>query len=190
MAEQDLTEHELASELIFDGALLKVKRDTVSLPDGTTGAREYIDHPGAVCIIPVLDSGEIVMERQYRYPLRAEMIELPAGKMHRGEDLLECARRELQEETGYVASKWRRLTAYHPLIAYSTERIEILLATGLRHEGARLDEGEFLEIFPMSLDQGMEWVRTGRITDSKTIIGLFWLEKLRSGAWPEGEIAE
>lgn len=181
---KNLTEHELSSELVFDGKLLQVKRDTVRLPDGSTGGREYIEHPGAVCIIPILDSGELVLERQYRYPLRTEMIEIPAGKRDAGEPLLDCARRELLEETGYVADEWRHLMAFHPLIAYSTERIDIFIARGLRHEGASLDAGEFLEVFTAPLEQALEWVKSGRITDAKTIIGLFWLEKVLAGEWP------
>jgi ADP-ribose pyrophosphatase len=174
---KDLTEHQVASESVFDGALLKVRRDTVRLPDGSSGGREYIEHPGAVAIIPVLDSGEIVFERQYRYPLRATMIEIPAGKIDPGEAPLATAKRELLEETGYTATEWRHLLTFHPVIAYSTERIEIFLARGLTHEGARLDAGEFLEVFTAPLATALEWVRDGRITDSKTIIALMWMDK-------------
>ena len=181
---KDLTEHQVASESVFDGALLRVRRDTVRLPDGSSGGREYIEHPGAVAIIPILDSGEIVFERQYRYPLRSTMIEIPAGKIDTGEEPLATARRELLEETGYTASDWRHLLTFHPVIAYSTERIEIFLARGLVHRGASLDAGEFLEVFTAPPATAMEWVRTGVITDSKTIIALMWLDKQQSGAWP------
>jgi ADP-ribose pyrophosphatase len=181
---KDLTEHQLTSECVYAGELLMVKRDTVRLPDGSSGGREYIDHPGAVAILPILDSGEIVFERQYRYPLRAEMIEIPAGKIDPGETPLETAKRELLEETGYSASQWRHLMTFHPVIAYSTERIEIFIARGLRHQGAKLEAGEFLEVFTMAPDKALDWVREGRITDSKTIIGLMWLEKILNGSWP------
>jgi ADP-ribose pyrophosphatase len=174
---KDLTEHEVASESVFDGVLLRVRRDTVRLPDGSSGGREYIDHPGAVAIIPILDSGDIVFERQYRYPLRATMIEIPAGKIDPGEAPLATAQRELLEETGYTATEWRHLLTFHPVIAYSTERIEIFLARGLSLQEAKLDAGEFLEVFTAPLATALEWVRTGRITDSKTIIALMWLDK-------------
>ena len=178
--DKDLTEHEVSSQRVYDGALLKVRRDTVRLPDGSSGGREYIEHPGAVAIIPILDSGDIVFERQYRYPLRTTMIEIPAGKIDVGEDPLVTARRELLEETGYTATEWHHLLTFHPVIAYSTERIEIFVARGLAYRGADLDAGEFLEVFTAPLPTALEWVRTGRITDSKTIIALLWLDK----GWP------
>lgn len=180
---KDLTEHELSSEQVFDGALLKVRRDTVRLPDGSSGGREYIEHPGAVAILPILDSGDIVFERQYRYPLRTTMIEIPAGKIDAGEEPLFTAKRELLEETGYSASEWRHLLTFHPVIAYSTERIEIFIARGLDHQGAKLDAGEFLEVFTAPLAEALEWVRNGTITDSKTIIALLWLDKMQAGGW-------
>ncbi len=180
---KDLTEHEVSSEQVFDGVLLKVRRDAVRLPDGSSGGREYIEHPGAVAILPILDSGDIVFERQYRYPLRRTMIEIPAGKIDPGEEPLLTAKRELLEETGYAAREWRHLLTFHPVIAYSTERIEIFLARGLKHKGAKLDAGEFLEVFAAPLADALEWVRIGSITDSKTIIALMWLDKMQTGGW-------
>lgn len=182
----DMTEREVASESVFQGALLHVKRDTVCLPDGKPATREYVEHNGAVMVIPVLDSGELVMERQYRYALRRHCLELPAGKIDAGEAPLATGRRELLEETGYVASEWRYLATIHPTVAYSTERILIYLARGLSHQGGNLDEGEFLEVLTMSLESLLELVRSGEITDVKTVIGLFWLEKLRRGEWVGG----
>jgi ADP-ribose pyrophosphatase len=184
---KDLTEHQMSSEDVFDGVLLKVRRDVVRLPDGSSGGREYIEHPGAVAILPILDSGEIVLERQFRYPLHRTMIEIPAGKIDAGEAPLATARRELLEETGYSARDWRHLLTFHPVIAYSTERIEIFLARGLTKQEARLDEGEFLEVFTAPLATALEWVRNGTITDSKTIIALMWLDKLESGGWPPAD---
>ena len=181
---KDLTEHQVSSESVFDGVLLKVRRDIVRLPDGSNGGREYIEHSGAVAIIPILDTGEIVFERQYRYPLRTTMIEIPAGKIDAGEEPLATARRELLEETGYSARDWAHLMTFHPVIAYSTERIEIFIARGLTLQEQKLDDGEFLEVFTAPLAKALEWVRTGTITDSKTIIGLMWLDKQQSGAWP------
>lgn len=182
---KDLTETRVSGEAVFDGALLHVRRDVVRLPDGALATREYIVHPGAVTIIPVLDSGALVMERQYRYPLGRELIELPAGKIDPGESTLETARRELLEETGYTAASWAYVTTIHPLCGYTNERIELWLARGLRHEGRRLDEGEFLETFPLALADAVDWVRSGRISDVKTIVGILWAEKIAAGAWPE-----
>jgi ADP-ribose pyrophosphatase len=179
----ELTETRVTHEAVFDGVLLHVRRDTVRLPDGRPAVREYIEHPGAVTIVPILDSGELLMERQYRYPVGRELYELPAGKIDPGEATLGTAKRELLEETGYVAREWRRLTTFHPVVGYSTERIELWLARGLEHRGRTLDEGEFLETLPVALGTALEWVRTGRITDAKTIIGVFWAERLANGTW-------
>jgi ADP-ribose pyrophosphatase len=179
----------LAGEAVYDGVLLHVRRDTVRLPDGRPAVREYIEHPGAVTIVPVFDSGELLMERQFRYPVGEVLYELPAGKIDPGEPTLATAQRELAEETGYAAREWRYLTAFYPVVGYSNERIELWLARGLEPLGApRLDDGEFLETFPVALAIALDWVRTGRIADAKTIIGLAWAEKLAAGAWapPEG----
>lgn len=175
---KDLTEGLLASETVFSGKLLQVHRDRVSLPDGTTGLREYIRHPGAVVVIAQLPGGELIFERQFRYPCGRVFIELPAGKIDPGEDIALCARRELLEETGYVAQNWRHLGVMHPCIGYSDERIEIFLATGLSHEGACHDEGEFLEVFTLPLAEAQAAVFDGRITDAKTITALFWAAKV------------
>jgi len=182
----DMTEHEVASETVFQGALLHVKRDSVRLPDGRPATREYIRHNGAVMVIPVLDSGELLMERQYRYAMRRHCLEFPAGKIDPGEEPLATGRRELLEETGYVASQWSYLATIHPTVAYSTERILVYLARGLRHEGGELDDGEFLEVLNLSLEHLLDLVRSGEITDVKTLIGIFWLEKLRRGDWVTG----
>ena len=182
----DMTERELATETVFRGAMLHVKRDTVCLPDGKQATREYIEHSGAVMIIPVLDSGRLVMERQYRYAMRKHCIEFPAGKIDPGEEPLATGRRELLEETGYVASEWSYLATIHPTVAYSTESIYVYLARGLRHEGGELDDGEFLEVLELSLEELLESVRTGEVTDVKTVMGVLWLEKLRRNEWRAG----
>ena len=176
-----LHEEQLTYEPAFQGRLLKVFRDEVKLPDGKNGVREYIKHPGAVVVIPVCADGRLIFERQFRYPLRRAFLELPAGKLDPDEDILACARRELQEETGYVGAEWRHLGVMHPCIGYSDERIEIFLATGLHHVGHAWDEGEFLEIIRMPLAEARAEVFDGRITDAKTITALFWAERELAG---------
>ena len=180
---KDLSERRVSSRLVYDGKLLKVRSDTVRLPDGGAAEREWIDHPGAVAVLAVTDAGELVMERQFRYPLSRDMIEVPAGKIDPGEDPLATARRELKEETGYIASEWTHVATIHLAIGYSNERIEIYLAKGLGRETAKLDEEEFLEVFALPLATALAWVREGRITDSKTVASLFWAEKILGGEW-------
>ena len=182
----DLTEHETGSETVFQGKLLHVKRDSVRLPDGKPATREYIEHNGAVMVIPVLESGELVMERQYRYVTRKHCIEFPAGKIDPGEEPLATGRRELLEETGYVAREWIYLTTIHPTVAYSTERILIYLARGLEQRESKLDEGEFLEVIKLSPAALLELVQAGEISDVKTVMGALWLEKLQRGDWVAG----
>lgn len=179
----DLTEKRIDGKVMYDGNFITVCKDNVLLPDGSTSTREYITHPGAVAVLALLDNGKLVMERQYRYPLHREFIELPAGKIDDDEDILFCAQRELLEETGYVAREWVHLTTAWPCIGYADECMEYFLARGLTHEGSRLDDGEFLEVFELSLEDALEWVRAGKISDSKTIVGLFWLDKVLNGAW-------
>jgi ADP-ribose diphosphatase len=171
---RDFTETQLTTKLVYDGRLLKVREDTVRLPDGKTARREYVQHPGASIIIPMLDDETVLLERQYRYPLKRHFYELPAGKIDAGEDPLETARRELKEECGYQANDWQHLTTLHPCIGYSDERIELYLARELAHVGSALDDGEFLELVSLPVREALAWVNTGRITDVKTITGLLW----------------
>ena len=178
----DLHETQLDSQLVYDGGFIKVRKDHARMPDGSVRTREYIEHPGAVAVLAELADGRLLMERQFRYAPRREFIELPAGKIDHQEDILLTAQRELLEETGYAASEWTHLTTAWPCIGYADERIEYFLARGLTYRGRQLDDGEFLEVFELSLEQALDWVRQGRISDGKTIVGLFWLEKLR-GAW-------
>jgi ADP-ribose pyrophosphatase len=177
----DLTEKQLDTAVVYDGGFIKVNKDRVLLPDGSVSTREYITHVGAVAVLALLDNGNLVLERQYRYPVQSEFIELPAGKIDHQEDILLCAQRELLEETGYVATEWKHLTTAWPCIGYANERMEYFLARGLTYRGSKLDEGEFLEVFELSLTEAIGWIRQGRITDSKTIVGLFWLEKELNG---------
>lgn len=181
--DKHLKETRIDGALAYEGHFLKVQRDRIALPDGKETAREYILHPGAVVILPLLPDGRVLLERQFRYPLDRVFIEFPAGKIDAGEAPLACAQRELEEETGYTASHWQHVTTIHNAIAYSDEHLELYLAQGLTPGQARLDDGEFLETFSASLDEMLDWVREGKITDVKTVIGVFWLDKLRSGAW-------
>ena len=181
-ADPNLREQGVSGAQVFRGHFLDVRRDEVRLPDGKNGVREYIKHPGAVVVIPVCDDGRLIFERQFRYPLHRAFLELPAGKLDPDEDILACARRELQEETGYEGDDWRHLGVMHPCIGYSNERIEIFIARGLKHVGHAWDEGEFLEILTLSLAEAREAVFDGRITDAKTITALYWAEReLREG---------
>ena len=177
-----LVETRIASEDVFDGKLLHVKRDTVRLPDGKTATREYIAHPGAVMIIPRLPDGKLLMERQFRYPLARIFIEFPAGKIDPGEDPATTAARELLEETGYTAERWSHIGTLHPLITYSTERIEIYTADGLTFIGAKLDAGEFVEILSATLEEALAWLDRGEVTDAKTMLGLLLLSRRSAGA--------
>lgn len=179
-----LYEELIDSTSVFKGKLLDVRRDRVRLPDGHESTREYIVHPGAVVIVAIQDNGELLFERQHRYPLRRAVLELPAGKIDPGEDIRNTAIRELLEETGYSATEWRYLGVMHPCVGYSDERIEIFLARGLRRESARqLDHGEFLDVLSLTLAAAIDAVREGEITDAKTITALFWAEKVNAAGW-------
>lgn len=180
----DLTERSLHSETVFRGDFLKVNRDRVSLPDGRQGVREYIVHPGAVMIVPLLDDGCLLLERQYRHPMGRVMLEFPAGKLDAGESLLDCARRELREETGYRAREWAHAGVLHNAIAYSNEGIQIFFARGLRAGERQLDDGEFLELTTLSAEELDLACARGEVTDAKTLIGLLWLQRWQAGAWP------
>ncbi len=190
MNDDPLREVCLDSEELFNGSLLHVLRDTVRLPDGREACREYVDHPGAVVIIAELPNGKLVFERQFRYPLDQVFLELPAGKLDPAEEPLAAARRELREETGYVAQHWYHLGVMHPCIGYSNERIEIFFARGLTQIGNQLDDEEFLEILEMSAAEADQAIRTGRLTDGKSIAALYWAQRLLEGRWPlqEGRV--
>jgi len=167
-----LEETRRSGERVYDGALLDVRRDTVALPDGGSAVREYIVHPGAVLIVPVLPDGALVVERQHRYPLNRVLVEFPAGKRDPGETPLATAQRELREEAGYAASAWTRLGVIHPVVSYSTEAIELYVAEGLTHVGRALDDGEFLDVIAMSAEAMLAALDRGEITDAKTVAAL------------------
>jgi len=179
----ELKETRIDGALVYDGGFLKVTRDRVSLPDGKITHREFIRHPGAVVVLPLFDDGTVLLERQFRYPLNRVFIEYPAGKIDPGEDHLACAKRELQEETGYTSDDWHFLCTIHNAIAYSDELLDIYLARNLVAGPAKLDAGEFLETYTATVPELLEQVRSGAITDVKTVIGTFWLEKILAGDW-------
>jgi len=179
-----LLERFVRGEQVFKGVLLDVRRDTVAMPDGSPATREYVVHPGAVVIVPLLDDGRLVLERQYRYPVGRAMLEFPAGKLERGEPPLPCALRELVEETGYRARQWAVAGVLHNAIGYSTEVIHLLFARELTAGERALDHGELIDLVLLSESELDAACRRGEVTDAKTLIALLWLQKWRSGAWP------
>ena len=187
MSDHHLIETKISSESLFQGSFLHAFRDHVALPDGNVAFREYVVHPGAVMVIPLLIGSdgelEVVMERQFRYPVGQVMMEFPAGKLDPGEAPFCCAQRELLEETGYSALEWARAGVMHPVISYSTEFIEIWFARELSTGPQSLDEGEFLEVFTATPAQLLRWCREGQVTDAKTLAGAMWLQNYLSGAW-------
>ena len=187
MSDDHLIEHRVHQEEILRGRFLHAFRDTVRLPNQNLATREYVVHPGAVMVIPMLDTPEglrLVMERQFRYPVRQVMTEFPAGKLDAGEDPWLCAQRELLEETGYTAHQWARAGVLHPVIAYSTEVIEIWFAKDLSLGERQLDTDEFLDVFTASPAELMAACQQGLLTDAKTLTGLLWLQNVQSGQWP------
>ncbi|OZI59791.1 NUDIX domain-containing protein [Bordetella genomosp. 11] len=178
-----LIEKPLKQETLFEGGFLRARRDTVQLPNGHSTTREYIVHPGAVVVVPMLDDGRVLMVRQYRYPIGRVMIEFPAGKLDAGEDPLSCGQRELLEETGYRGGAWAAAGAMHVAIAYSTEIIHIFFARGLQPGPAQTDVDEFIDVHPMTVEELFAACRNGDITDSKTLACALWLQNVRNGAW-------
>lgn len=176
------TEERVSGDVVYAGKFFKVYRDVVRLPDGAQAVRDFIRHPGAVAVVALTGQGEVILERQYRYPLGRELVELPAGKLEPGEDHLETGKRELLEETGYLAATWDYLGLVHNAVGYSDEGIELWLATGLEEREAKLDEGEFLEVFALPFEEALAMAADGRISDVKTIIGLFWTASRRQPA--------
>ena len=185
MATDDLhlREHTTSREELLKGNFLHIVREHVRLPDGSAATREFVLHPGAVAVVPLLDDGRIVLERQYRHPTRQVMIEIPAGKLDAGEQPLVCGQRELLEETGYVAREWAYAFTMYPTVAYSDEAIHIWFARGLEQRGARLDAGEFLDVFSATPEEFLDWCRECKVRDSKTLAAAVWIQNVVAGAW-------
>ncbi|RUS68034.1 ADP-ribose pyrophosphatase [Saezia sanguinis] len=178
-----LKEKTIDSQVAYRGGFLEIRRDAVLLPDGKQATREYCVHPGAAVVIPVLPDGQLVLEKQYRYPVQQEMIEFPAGKLDPQESDLSCAVRELREETGYTARRWAYAGKIYPCIGYSDEIIHIWLATELSAGAQRLDQGEFVDVFTAPVQQVNQWSLDGTITDSKTLCALRWLNAWLHDEW-------
>ena len=178
-----LIEHRIKSELVHQGSFLQLRLDTVRLPHGGEATREYVVHPGAVVVIGLLDDGKVLLERQFRYPVGQVMTEFPAGKLDAGETPLFCAQRELLEETGYQAREWAYAGPLHLAIGYSTEVIHVFFARGLTAGERQLDADEFLDVCSMTPEQLLDGVRTGQVTDAKTLSCCVWLQNVQSGAW-------
>lgn len=187
MSDAHLVETRISSQAIFKGKFLHAFQDVVGLPDGQSAVREYIVHPGAVMVIPVLEDSDrvlhVVLERQFRYPVGQVMIEFPAGKLDAGESGFQCAQRELLEETGYTANEWAYAGVLHPVIAYSTEQIEIWFARGLTLGERHLDHGEFLDVVFATPAELLQSCMRGEVTDAKTLVGSLWLQNVLSGSW-------
>jgi ADP-ribose pyrophosphatase len=173
----ELTEHCISSQTIASGGMLNVKRDLVRLPTGNTSQREYVMHPGAVVVVPILPNGDVILEKQFRYPLHQVFIELPAGKIDAGEDILLTGQRELLEETGYSAIEWIKLGHQYPCIGYSNEIIHIYLARGLSAGAHQRDDDESLIVFEAPFEECLQMIQNGEVTDGKTIVALFFAEK-------------
>ncbi|MBT7423074.1 MAG: NUDIX hydrolase [Candidatus Marinimicrobia bacterium] len=175
----DLKEDKISSTQIFSGKLIDLYLDNVRLPNGKQSTREWLNHPGAVCLVPILNNGDILLIRQFRYGPREEFIEIPAGKLNKNEEPLKCGLRELEEETGYKSNKLTFLTNIHPAIGFSNEKMWMYLAEELELSEKKLDDDEFLELLPTPLNVALEWVFSGKITDVKTIIGILWMKELK-----------
>lgn len=179
-----LIETKISSEIVYQGNFLHILRDTIALPNGNQATREYVVHPGAVVIIPLLDNGQVVLERQFRYPIGEVMFEFPAGKLEAGENPQYCGQRELLEETGYSATHWAYAGKTHIAIAYSTEVLHIYFAKGLTLGERNLDDGESLDVVTATPDELLDMCGQGLVTDAKTMACTLWLQNAKSRAWP------
>jgi ADP-ribose pyrophosphatase len=175
----DFTEKTLSARTVYSGKILTLCEDLVELPSGSTATREYVRHPGAVAIIALRDADTLLLEHQYRYPVRRHFWELPAGKIEPNEPPEQTARRELLEETGYVAAEWQLLTSLYPCVGYSDERVELFVARRLTFEGHPGEDDEFIETVEMPIDEALKKILAREINEAKTIMGVFWADELR-----------
>ncbi len=173
-----LTEKTVKTEEIFQGKIIKLRRDTVELPNGNFATREVVEHPGGVAIVALTDDGEVYVENQYRHPFERIIMEIPAGKLDPGEDPLECGKRELHEETGLKAEKYDYLGAFMVSPGFCREWIHIYLARGLSQGDAKLDPDEFLEVKTIPLDTLLDMIMDGKVEDGKTVIGILKANEL------------
>jgi ADP-ribose pyrophosphatase len=175
--DKHLIETTISSEILAQGKMLTVRYDQARLPNGTVSGREYVTHPGAVVVVALTVDGGVVLERQFRYPLKQVFIELPAGKIDHGEPVLQTGQRELLEETGYRAHEWVKLGVQHPCIGYSNEVIHIYLATGLTLGDHARDIDEAMDVFVWPFARVMQAISAGEITDSKTMGAMLLAER-------------
>ena len=172
-------EKTLNTKVIYEGKIITVHVDDVELPDGTTSVREIVEHSGGVCVAPLTDSGELLFVRQFRYPYKRELLELPAGKLEKGENPLEAGIRELEEECGVIAEKVFSLGTVYPTVAYCSEIIHLYGAVGLRSTRQHLDLGEFLAVEKKPLEEAVRMVMNGEISDAKTVALILKMSKLK-----------
>ncbi len=167
-----LYEKKLDSKIIHEGRIITVTKDTVELENGMTALREVVHHSGGVCVLPLTDENEIIFVKQFRYPFQSVLLEIPAGKLNKGEDPFECGKRELKEETGACATEYTFLGVMYPTTAYLTEKIHIYLARGLDFSSQSLDDDEFLDVVKLPFDKAVEMVLNNEICDAKTQIAI------------------
>lgn len=177
----ELTEKTVKKNYIYNGKIINLRRDDALLPDGNPCIREVVEHSGGVTIAALTENDELIFERQFRYPYMDVLLELPAGKLEKGEDSLEAGKRELLEETGYVANNYQSLGRVYPSCGYTDEIIYLYLATELTYAGQKLDEGEFLDIEKIPLEKAVEMVMANEIPDAKTQIAVLKVYNLRKG---------
>ncbi|MFK7966869.1 MAG: NUDIX domain-containing protein [Burkholderiaceae bacterium] len=183
MSDDKLREEPIDGSIVYEGLFLKIQRDRARMPDGGEAGREFVLHPGASAMVPIFPDERILIERQFRYPLKRVFTEIPAGKIDTGETPLQTAQRELIEETGYAAAEWAPLTSIHPAIGFADERIDIFLCRDMHERRQSLDASEFVEIDFVTVGWLVDELRAGRLTDVKTQIATHWLDNLFAGRW-------
>lgn len=174
-----MKETTIESKLVFEGRMLSMKVDTVNLPNGKQAAREVVVHPGAAAVVAVTDADEMLLIKQFRYPVDQIIWEIPAGKLESGENPLICAKRELAEETGYGAEQWKHLSTFFTTPGFSDEVMYIYLASGLKTGPKTADEDEFIELYHVPFAEAVRMIASGEIKDAKTIAGILLADRIR-----------